>query len=610
MQPPYKIIIVSGAPKSGIRVMSRCLEMLGLAVSDHQHKLNVLGPRQINDLFFQEIGFSRTSLDRLPQEWLEGEAAKRARKRIETFISTLFSLPGPWVLADSALCRIWPLWAGVMEKYGVTPRLVVMLNHPWEAAVSMQETLSSGMGKGHMLWLAYNLDAMAVCQNLTHTAVSLHKLLLDPLSVLKKVSHSLAFDYPNKLTEIPQSFLDQIRTGFRRHPCGASKDWEEYGPPPIWRLYEWICEQEEAEELVLDQKTALWLNITYSLLQYVDKFYQLKEALQNADNIGEKFFNRGRRLFTEILLPIKTTEKSCGLKRQKKELVSKKWEKISLVLPCDGSLREFPIKIRPLNVKGTVFIANIKIFNPIIGKIFWSAATYPDFSCLGFEGGCIHLPHDDNLALSIIGEEAIISLPCLSACLEPPLKLEVWIKAVENHDYLLDILKGHIIDSTRVNVSPDKPYEIDSSILRNEAMSDNAESQLFQIHVSGYDQEFRVVDIKDADSLENIAPECITIIMPCIDTSKGSETARILFRRAGIDCNILVMEDTLRQGFIKTLNETAKKSIQDTSFTWLRMPIRDGIGCGALMIYWKKPARGCLHSTMANGAAILLPLVW
>jgi hypothetical protein len=51
----------------------------------------------------------------------------------------------------------------------------------------------------------------------------------------------------------------------------------------------------------------------------------------------------------------------------------------------------------------------------------------------------------------------------------------------------------------------------------------------------------------------------VTAVMPCTDTEMGMETARLLARRAGMDCRILVVNDTLRQGFIKTLNDTASR---------------------------------------------------
>ncbi|MBC2695555.1 MAG: glycosyltransferase [Desulfobacteraceae bacterium] len=51
--------------------------------------------------------------------------------------------------------------------------------------------------------------------------------------------------------------------------------------------------------------------------------------------------------------------------------------------------------------------------------------------------------------------------------------------------------------------------------------------------------------------------EDIAVVMPCIDTEKGMSTARILSRRAGMSCKILIVHDSQRQGFIKTLNGAA-----------------------------------------------------
>ena len=47
--------------------------------------------------------------------------------------------------------------------------------------------------------------------------------------------------------------------------------------------------------------------------------------------------------------------------------------------------------------------------------------------------------------------------------------------------------------------------------------------------------------------------------MPCIDAKLGMETARVLLRRAGMPCTIFVVLDSSRQGFIRTLNDTAAR---------------------------------------------------
>ena len=57
-----------------------------------------------------------------------------------------------------------------------------------------------------------------------------------------------------------------------------------------------------------------------------------------------------------------------------------------------------------------------------------------------------------------------------------------------------------------------------------------------------------------ADDIADVA-----VVMPCIDAKIAMNTARLLACRAGMDCRIIVVNDTLRQGFIKTLNDTAAR---------------------------------------------------
>jgi glycosyltransferase involved in cell wall biosynthesis len=54
-------------------------------------------------------------------------------------------------------------------------------------------------------------------------------------------------------------------------------------------------------------------------------------------------------------------------------------------------------------------------------------------------------------------------------------------------------------------------------------------------------------------------PKGVAIVMPSIDTSKALDTARLLVRRAGMKTTVFIVNDTLRQGFIRTLNDTVAR---------------------------------------------------
>jgi glycosyltransferase involved in cell wall biosynthesis len=68
-----------------------------------------------------------------------------------------------------------------------------------------------------------------------------------------------------------------------------------------------------------------------------------------------------------------------------------------------------------------------------------------------------------------------------------------------------------------------------------------------------------VIDVRDLHNYTHNDAEGVVAIMPCIDTDKGARTSEILLRRAGIICTVIVIHDTLRQGFIRTLNEAAAR---------------------------------------------------
>jgi|GEM_PF-1975812 len=67
-------------------------------------------------------------------------------------------------------------------------------------------------------------------------------------------------------------------------------------------------------------------------------------------------------------------------------------------------------------------------------------------------------------------------------------------------------------------------------------------------------------DVAKVDELKGVLARDICVVMPCIDTEKGLACAARLQAKAGIEADYVVSVDTKRQGFIKTLNQTARVS--------------------------------------------------
>lgn len=68
-----------------------------------------------------------------------------------------------------------------------------------------------------------------------------------------------------------------------------------------------------------------------------------------------------------------------------------------------------------------------------------------------------------------------------------------------------------------------------------------------------------MVDVQALDGISWEDPEGIAVVMPCIDREKAMNAARLLLRRSGVAARYFVVEDTARQGFIRTLNDVSAK---------------------------------------------------
>ena len=73
---------------------------------------------------------------------------------------------------------------------------------------------------------------------------------------------------------------------------------------------------------------------------------------------------------------------------------------------------------------------------------------------------------------------------------------------------------------------------------------------------------YPTIELFDVRQIGSLAADDIAevaVVMPCIDAKVAMDSARLLASRAGMGCRIIVVNDTLRQGFIRTLNDAAAR---------------------------------------------------
>lgn len=88
------------------------------------------------------------------------------RREIAATVRAEFGEAGTIVLKDPRLCRLWPVWDGVLEESGYRVVHVLPLRSPLEVAGSLKSRNGMPIAQGLALWLRHVLDA----EKFTHGA--------------------------------------------------------------------------------------------------------------------------------------------------------------------------------------------------------------------------------------------------------------------------------------------------------------------------------------------------------------------------------------------------------------------------------------------------------
>ena len=92
------LYIILGPPRSGLGLLSNCLDLVGFYTPEHQ-----LDATTINNLLFQDLGLSPYAVT-LPRDWIHSQAAETAGHRIRNLLQSLTASEKDSVIADSLLC--------------------------------------------------------------------------------------------------------------------------------------------------------------------------------------------------------------------------------------------------------------------------------------------------------------------------------------------------------------------------------------------------------------------------------------------------------------------------------------------------------------------------
>ncbi len=167
-------IVVLGMHRAGTSATGHILVDLGFEMpgesvpADPDNPKGYWEPREIveiHDAFLHGIG--RCWSDPRPFEpgVFDSEAADTARTMLREVVQQTLLPRKRWVIKDPRMCRLMPLWEGLLDEPGLSHRFLHVLRSPLSVADSLYQRDKFSPEKSFMLWLRHNLEAEAATRD-------------------------------------------------------------------------------------------------------------------------------------------------------------------------------------------------------------------------------------------------------------------------------------------------------------------------------------------------------------------------------------------------------------------------------------------------------------
>jgi len=435
MDKPF--LIISSLPKSGITVFNQCLSLIGMTRLDEKARISA---STIHQLLLQDLEFSPTMAGPLPANWTGTNAFQKAKKRCLELLEITENSVSSHFLADPLFARFMPLWNEVIHESSLTNKLIILLRHPWETALSLSKTENIGIDQAHLLWLSHVRDALKACREHPCSLITFDQLLADPISLLAEISTELDLLWPVDPLTVSTPILDFIQPGLKNHHLSgfSKKDKQRYAAYD--RLYQNIRRDQQSRKFGTPPSPDNFLaesGLVETLLTTIAQ-YQKREIHLKTKHQGISVYSKPA-LFAEIRFP---TGKESGEKAESISLIPDNWQEIVFAAPGTSFLHHKSITVKPLNTNGFVRISSIRLNDKTTGTNIWKAKSSKEFDRLTFKGSVVRLPHHDELNLLVTGNNPELVLPKQDEMSDRPVELRLWIKASRNQENL----NKHFVD--------------------------------------------------------------------------------------------------------------------------------------------------------------------
>lgn len=232
-EPGSRCLLVLGMHRSGTSATTRCLNLVGMDVGSHLLTPDEVNSKgywehadvvQINDTLLEAFGLHWYSLDPLPEDWRESDAALKAASEIENLVRRDFSALPLWGLKDPRMCRLAPLWIDVLQRMGIEVAAIFVLRSPLEVARSLKRAQGLAEPAGVIAWMQHLAESELATRQLRRSMINYDQLLADPVAALDRIGRDLELAWPILPSQREAAMLAFVDAGMRTHQNVAGSE--------------------------------------------------------------------------------------------------------------------------------------------------------------------------------------------------------------------------------------------------------------------------------------------------------------------------------------------------------------------------------------------------
>jgi hypothetical protein len=218
-------LLVLGMHRSGTSALAGLLVRLGAAAPKTlmgASESNARGHWEseafcaLNDRLLAAAGATWSDPRRIDPAFF-GPAARRFGAEFAKLVAQEFGRAPLVCIKDPRICRLLPFWLPQLAACDVAPRIVFVLRHPLEVALSLKARNGFAIGRSLDLWLRYNLDAELHTRHLPRAFVRYEDLLDDWRSQARRIARRFALRWPSPARTAGASIDAFLSVELRHH---------------------------------------------------------------------------------------------------------------------------------------------------------------------------------------------------------------------------------------------------------------------------------------------------------------------------------------------------------------------------------------------------------